>query len=203
MITKVKSDTELEVIEGNKREIVFKQMISTREREIQRKFYLKKQESVDHEIIQIVKIHQALKETQLELVSKNVNGNLSGFIEISNNLLRKILSEINIFKIEAKKSPLKSLSGLWDVVEDNIELRKQINSLTEGLLFHSAIMISEIYSEPTHVPSSNLVTPLDYAKKVLGLGNLKLPSSNEVLFNQRSKSPIRKKLSNKRKWRFC
>ena len=203
-VSKTKNELELKIIDRNKKEIVYKQLISSREKEIERNFVLKKQDNVDFDIIQISKIHSALKDTGLDMVSKSVTEtSIMRLIEISNSLLDKLQDEIINFKGKAKKSPLKSLASLWDIVDDNINLRKELNNYTEGLLLNSVDQIFNNNTDSLKETSSTLMAPLMYAKKVFSGTGIKLTPSREADFLPQSKSPIRKKLSKRRKWRIC
>lgn len=204
-VSKTKNSIEIEMIECNKKEIVFKQMIATREREVQRNYIKKKHDNLDHEIIQIIKLHGALKETNLESISKQVAGShLMSFIGLSNSLLDQLLAEIKSFKLEAKKSPLKSLPDLWDIVEDNIELRKKINCYTEGLLYHTATQVSELYSSPEPIISSKQISALDYAKKLFSFTSLALSPTLESKLQIQSTPTIPSNRAQVRhKWRLC
>lgn len=203
-VLKTKSDLESEVVDRNKKDIVYKQLISSREKEIERNYLQKKKENVDFDLIQLIKIHSALKETSLDYISKSVTEtNLMRLLEFSNSILEKLQDEIINFKGKAKKSPLKSFASLWDIIDDNINLRKEINNFTEGLLMNSVNRVHEGEVGSFNETSSKLLTPLLFARKVFNDTGIKLTTSREADFLPQSKSPIRKKLSKRQKWRFC
>ena len=194
-----------ELIELQKRDVLYKMMISSRDRELQYTFFDKKQENVDHNIISVLKIHEALKETSLDCIAKSIiSSSVTQFIATSNQLLDRIKSEIISLKHNAKKSPFKSLASLWEILEDNISLRLQINNYTEGLLMQTANQLYDYHDSAVDRESKMYISAIEYAKQVLHLGNLKTKDEDQVLFaDKRKGSPIRSRKAIGTKWRFC
>lgn len=195
-----------ELLDCQRRDVLYKMMIGSRTKELQRTFIDKKQVNVEHDIISLLQIHEALKETSLEKVSKSITSStITQFIATSNQLLDRIQEEISALKYEANKSPLKSLSSLWGILEDNINLRLKINNYTEGLVMQTASQLRNYFEEPSVATGKGYIGAFDYAKKVLRIAELKPKEDDVRVFKEKStsKSPISSRKRNKNKWRFC
>ncbi|OMJ88088.1 hypothetical protein SteCoe_10077 [Stentor coeruleus] len=203
---KSKSSLELELIDSQKKEMLYKQMISSREKEIQRVYFDKKQENVEHDIISLLKIHEALKEASLENIAKSLSSSsIKDYIKMSNDLLERILGETGNLRFEAKKSPLKNMHNLWDVLEENIKLRKTINDYTEGLIFQTSSQLAVYFDQYEDDETKGLFfSAYDYAKKVLKIGGLKVKEEDYRIFRRpKENNIIAKRSEQRRKWRFC
>ena len=195
-----------ELIDCQKKEVLYKLMISSRNKELQRTYFDKKQENIEHDLITLLKIHEALKETSLESISKSIiSSSVTQYLATSNKLLERIKNEISSLKYDARKSPLKSLSKLWDILEDNISLRAQINNYTEGLISQTSSQLHTYFESPSDDIQKNIhyVSSADYAKYVLSTGNVKFKDEDKKNFKEKTKNKINSRQAQRVKWRFC
>ena len=179
-------------------------MISSREKEISKAFVDKKQENIENDLISLVSINRALQQSTIDMVIKSVQSvSVSEVIKISNNLIERIKDEIANLKYSAKKSPLKSLYNLWELVEDNANLRLQINNYTEGLIFQTASQLSSFYAGINQdEESEGRNNAVEYAKKIFGMANLAYKDDSKAKKIKKIQI-INLKTQKKAKWRLC
>ena len=199
-----KSELCSELIECQKKDILYRQMISSREKEISKAFVDKKQENIENDLISLVSINRALQQSTIDMVIKSVQSvSVSEVIKISNNLIERIKDEIANLKYSAKKSPLKSLYNLWELVEDNANLRLQINNYTEGLIFQTASQLSSFYAGINQdEESEGRNNAVEYAKKIFGMANLAYKDDSKAKKIKKIQI-INLKTQKKAKWRLC
>lgn len=103
----------IDLSESQKKEIIYKQMIGSREKELKFSFFNKKQDDIEHELIAILNMHEAVKETSLEIISKALEAtNVSEYLGTSNNLLKRIKTEIESLKRPGGNSLVKTLNNI-------------------------------------------------------------------------------------------
>lgn len=137
-----------------KQESIFRQMISTREKDMERQMMEDNKETIEEQLLNMVGINEALKDTTVRNIGKSVIQNdMKHFIEISNTILQKIQDEINLNKSRSDMSIYKSLEKVWKILEDNVKLRLEINTYIEGICIHTANKLNEFYDE--HVEFGN------------------------------------------------
>jgi hypothetical protein len=131
-----------------KQESIFRQMISTREKDMERQMIENNKETVEEQLLNMVGINEALKDTTIRNIGKSVIQNdVKHFLEISNTILHKIQEEINSTKARSDLSIYKSLEKVWKIVEDNVKLRLEINTYIEGINIHTANKLTEFYDQ--------------------------------------------------------
>ena len=199
-----KSELCSELIECQKKDILYRQMISSREKENSKAFVDTKQENIENDLISLVSINRALQQSTIDMVIKSVQSvSVSEVIKISNNLIERIKDEIANLKYSAKKSPLKSLYNLWELVEDNANLRLQINNYTEGLIFQTASQLSSFYAGINQdEESEGRNNAVEYAKKIFGMANLAYKDDSKAKKIKKIQI-INLKTQKKAKWRLC
>jgi hypothetical protein len=105
-------------------------------------------ETVEEQLLNMVGINEALKDTTIRNIGKSVIQNdVKHFLEISNTILHKIQEEINSTKARSDLSIYKSLEKVWKIVEDNVKLRLEINTYIEGINIHTANKLTEFYDQ--------------------------------------------------------
>ncbi|CAG9329860.1 unnamed protein product [Blepharisma stoltei] len=165
-----------DLAESQKKEIIYKQMIGSREKELKLLFYNRKQDNIENDLIAIINMHEAVKETALEIISKSIEAtNVNEYVATSNALLRRILSEIESLKRPGKSSIVKALNNIWGILEDDIAMRLKLNDYTQGLLFHTAERISD-YNDVMGIQAYDNRSPfmkkVDFIKHVFNKGSV-------------------------------
>lgn len=131
-----------------KQESIFRQMISTREKDMERQMIENNKETVEEQLLHMVGINEALKDTTIRNIGKSVIQNdVKHFLEISNTILHKIQEEISSTKARSDLSIYKSLEKVWKILEDNVKLRLEINTYIEGINIHTANKLTEFYDQ--------------------------------------------------------
>lgn len=159
---------------------LFTTMVETRRSQLTHEFFDKNQKAVETDLKNFVSIHEAANDASVESLSKSlVNNCLSKYVKASNHLLANLKLEIK--EIQKRRKPQEeqfkvfaTLSHLWEILEENIQLKEKVNNYSQGMLaFLAEHMIpSERYEESELDYTASFIDEKELMKRILAKNNL-------------------------------
>lgn len=127
---------------------VYKDIITTRKEQIKRDYLENNQKAVERDILSLIMVNETIEDTALANLSKSVPPTgLINLSETSRKIMTRIKSEINSLKKSSDMPMFEVLNNLWEIIEQNLKLRSDLNELTEGLSMKLSESLSSFYNE--------------------------------------------------------
>ena len=175
-----------ELSEAQKKEIIYQQMEVSRQKELKRQYFDKQHTDVENQLLELVSIHESLADASLEKLSSSLNlSSTHEYVEASNQILKQVLKEIQNTKRRTESFILETLMKVWGVLEDNINMRIQLNENLLALTLHTSKKLLNFQQE---LKEPKQLSGLEYAKSFFKKTNIQLKETKLEAF-ETSKPP--------------